>query len=243
MLLLQFVGVALFACLLAQAGSAAAQSGTALVPLPGARAGVDPVADVAQGAVTILSIDQYPPGMREQLEHERDIDRRGYEAVDALHWDWDDDNAAPALLAPDAARARLRFRPATLEVGTTNRAAAPLQLEGLMLPGPLEMPGPWTSATHVLRRSDGVAVYLHEVAYAQAGGAIMFARELINARVGGAPGRFKLQRAPGGRAMSMLAWATAQRYFVLYVRDDVTAPGQAYDRAWLQALAEAVRTH
>ncbi len=229
-------------CPLAAAATATSPPDAALIPMPGARAGIDPVPYIQQGRVTILSIDQYPPAMREALEQERDIDRRGFEAVDATHWDWDDANGRPDLLAPDEARARLRFTPATF-AGGANAAAANLHAEGLLLPGPRSMPGPWGSATHVLRRNDGVPVYLQEVAYAESGGAIMLTRELLNAKVGDAPARFKLQRAPGGRAMSMLVWVTPRRYFALSVRDDVTAPGNAYDRDWMRRLAESVQEH
>ncbi len=225
-------------CPLAAVASATSPPDAASTPMSGAGARVD----IEPGRLTILSIDQYPPAMREALEQERDIDRRGFEAVDATHWDWDDTHARPDLLTPTEARSRLRFTPASF-AGGANAAAANLHAEGLLLPGPRSMPGPWGSATHVLRRNDGVPVYLQEVAYAESGGAIMLTRELLNAKVGDAPARFKLQRAPGGRAMSMLVWVTPRRYFALSVRDDVTAPGNAYDRDWMRRLAESVQEH
>ena len=206
----------------------------ALIPLPGADPASAAVAGVPQGRVTVLSIDQFPAGMRAVLERERAADALGYQQVDDHDASDASDASVGPLLAPAAARAKLRFAPAAIDPD------AGLRAEGLLLPGPPTMPGPWGSVTHVLRRPDGVRVYLHDVAYADSGGAVMLVRELLNASVGGVPARFKLQRSASGQATSILAWATERRYFALHVADDVTAPGTAYDRAWMQRVAEAV---
>ena len=225
------------ACALALPGVAQpSRSDVATTPLPNAEWDAS-VPAVTLGAVSMRSIAELPPGLKELSERELEQDRVGYADVA------DDEIDREFAIAQASAQGN---PPLHLDM---HLSTVPLQQHslqsyvGMMPPGGPSSQGRSFSATQVFTRTDGVQVALKEVDFKRQGGAIVLVRELMNAKVGPWPARLKILRSKSGAAESVLLWVSREKLHELAVLDDVSSVEQIgrFDRKWLLELATGIK--
>ncbi|WP_161523519.1 hypothetical protein [Chromobacterium haemolyticum] len=208
-------------------------------------AAFSPVLDVEPGKLKIISIDKLPgvlnknPGQSRQLDvgNKSMIDgRMDYEKIsdEAVLYATSYQNRLRTLQDVSAnAKSKLA------DIGASQLNA--YRFEGVVPQGP-SLRGPWSSFDRVFRRPDGVLIILHEWDFIADGGGVMAVKELMNLKVQGLPARFVVKKSPSGKKVSELTWVSSKKYYTIAVWDEIgSSPQQAYNLAWLMALAEPIK--
>ena len=189
------------------------------------------------GKVTYVPSTQLPPEAKALVEQERIDSERGFELLDEQTFQRRENYRD--LLRQDAdVKPLLRMKLSAVEP----TPLASYAYEGIIPDGPAKS-GPWTSVVRVFKRPDGVPIFLSEWDYVTDGGAILIAKDLINAKVLDKPARLVLKKSNTGAELTELAWASDRTYYTLSVWDDVSG-GKNRDRygiKWLTEIAEKLQ--
>ena len=211
-----------------------------IVPYPGMKLGEGPHGGLRVGRVTVVSIDELPPALRDAERARATARGRGaIETVGERDGYWPEPLIGLVAAPGVGSRGRMSFTP----VDVRRIEGADLTYLGAGDVGDA-MPGEEIlTAARYFQRADGVKVALGEDDFSQ-GGALIIVREAQNARVGSHLAELVVQRAQSGRVRTLLSWADAHTHYTLSVDDDVDHPhGWArFDRAWLLGVAAALGT-
>ncbi|WP_141111241.1 hypothetical protein [Chromobacterium haemolyticum] len=204
-----------------------------------------PVSGMEPGKLKVISIDKLPAALKQTSEEDLKRDVRNKSVVDGrVDYERISDEA---VLYATTYQNRLR----TLQDVSVNAkskladiGASKLntyRFEGVVPQGP-SLRGPWSSFDRIFRRPDGVLIILHEWDFVADGGGVMAVKELMNLKIQGLPARFVVKKSPSGKKVSELTWVSSKKYYTIAVWDEIgSSPQQAYNLAWLMALAEPIK--
>ncbi|MBK0417228.1 hypothetical protein JD974_22720 [Chromobacterium haemolyticum] len=204
-----------------------------------------PVSGLEPGKLTVVSINELPAALKVVSVEDLKRDVKNKSAVDGrMDYEKISDEA---VLYATSYQNRLRTlqdvsanaKSKLADIGASQLNA--YRFEGVVPQGP-SLRGPWSSFDRVFRRPDGVLIILHEWDFIADGGGVMAVKELMNLKVQGLPARFVVKKSPSGKKVSELTWVSSKKYYTIAVWDEIgSSPQQAYNLAWLMALAEPIK--
>lgn len=206
------------------------------VNLPSDNSQWTPMPQMEIGKVKRLSKDQLSPDLKAFAEKQMAESQRGYETVPEEFFVYSS-NYRNHLRLEDEVKPKLHVKLADINSTELKEYV----YEGIIPEGP-SIDGPWTSATRVFKRPDGVTLMLTEWDYIADGGAIVGISELMNVTVANVPAALSVKKSPSGKTMTMLEYPTDKKSFTITVWDDVDMKhkGKEYDRKWLLNLANSI---